>query len=344
MKLLITGGTGLLGSALVDLLAPHCEEIYYLSRSILTDDQKSLLPHNVSLVPGDITHPDLVFDSTLRDSLFQNVDTIIHAAALYDLFGSKEKHFLTNVTGTHNILFFASQCPNLKSFHHISSIAVSGDYKGVFLENDLDCQQTFSNEYARTKYESEYQVRAAKLAVKPTIYRPGILIGHSETGKISKLDGPYYFFRLLSRLAKVHNKALKYLLFPFDPKSTLPLLPYDLAARFIADEVKARRVLQHIECFHLFSPDSPDLKSFTKDSLKSFKIQTKFIALPRFFENPLSKLPWWENFGLPQSLIHYMYSQTTYDQKNATPKLEMKTYSFQSYSKKFYQAAQEMFK
>lgn len=344
MKLLITGGTGLLGSALVDLLAPHCQNIYYLSRSVLTDEQKSQLPNNVSVVPGDITHPELVFDSNLRDTLFQNVDTVLHAAALYDLFGSKEKHFLTNVTGTHNILFFASQCINLKSFHHISSIAVSGDYRGVFLESDLDCQQTFSNEYARTKYESEYQVRVAKLPVKPIIYRPGILIGHSETGKTPKIDGPYYFFKLLSRFAKLHNKAFKYILFPFDPKATLPVLPYDLAARFIADEIMAERRAENIECYHLFSPDSPDLKSFLRKSLKAFGIETKFVGLPRFFEKPLAKMPWWEKLGLPKSLVHYMYSQTTYDQKNATPKLEMKTYAFKNYSARFFETAQEMFK
>jgi short-subunit dehydrogenase len=32
------------------------------------------------------------------------------------------------------------------------------------------------------------------------IYRPGIVIGHSETGEMDKIDGPYYFFKLLQKL------------------------------------------------------------------------------------------------------------------------------------------------
>ena len=34
------------------------------------------------------------------------------------------------------------------------------------------------------------------------VYRPGIVVGHSETGEIDKIDGPYYFFGLLKRLRR----------------------------------------------------------------------------------------------------------------------------------------------
>ena len=29
---------------------------------------------------------------------------------------------------------------------------------------------------------------------------PGIVVGHSETGEMDKVDGPYYFFKLLQKL------------------------------------------------------------------------------------------------------------------------------------------------
>lgn len=349
MKVLVTGGTGLLGGAIVDLLAPHCETIYFLSRKFLTDEQKSSLPSNAQVVLGDITHPELIFDSDVKDDLFTQVDTLIHAAALYDLFGSKEQHFLSNVTGTHNVLFFASLCTQLKAFHHVSSIAVSGDYSGVFLEDDLDCHQHFSNEYARTKYESEYQVRKAKLKVKPIIYRPGILIGHSQTGMIKKHDGPYYFFKLLAKLKNWAPRKLKYYLFPFDPKAQLPVLPYDLAADFIVRSAlvtdKKGSDLKHCKSYHLFSPDSPHLKDFTTDALKSFDIKSTFLPLPKFFEVPLSKMPWWEKLGLPSSMISYMYSKTTYDQRQCEAFLEEEKIqlSYQSYREVFFKRAREMF-
>ena len=35
------------------------------------------------------------------------------------------------------------------------------------------------------------------------VYRPGIVVGHSRTGEIDKIDGPYYFFKALQRLRRV---------------------------------------------------------------------------------------------------------------------------------------------
>ena len=32
------------------------------------------------------------------------------------------------------------------------------------------------------------------------VYRPGIVVGHSQTGQIDKVDGPYYFFKLIQKL------------------------------------------------------------------------------------------------------------------------------------------------
>jgi thioester reductase-like protein len=34
------------------------------------------------------------------------------------------------------------------------------------------------------------------------VFRPGIVVGHSETGEMDKVDGPYYFFKLLQRLRR----------------------------------------------------------------------------------------------------------------------------------------------
>ena len=84
-------------------------------------------------------------------------------------------------------------------FHHTSSIAVAGSYKGVFQEDMFDEEQKLPHHYHRTKYESEKLVRDGVKA-KTLVYRPGIVLGHSETGEMDKIDGPYYFFKLLQRL------------------------------------------------------------------------------------------------------------------------------------------------
>ncbi len=84
-------------------------------------------------------------------------------------------------------------------FHHTSSIAVAGSYKGVFQEDMFDEEQKLPHHYHRTKYESEKLVREGVKA-KTLVFRPGIVLGHSETGEMDKIDGPYYFFKLLQRL------------------------------------------------------------------------------------------------------------------------------------------------
>jgi short-subunit dehydrogenase len=84
-------------------------------------------------------------------------------------------------------------------FHHVSSIAVAGSYKGVFQEDMFDEGQKLPHHYHRTKYEAERLVREG-VEAKTLIYRPGLVVGHSETGEMDKIDGPYYFFKLLQRL------------------------------------------------------------------------------------------------------------------------------------------------
>ncbi|MGV0803484.1 SDR family oxidoreductase, partial [Mycolicibacterium elephantis] len=35
------------------------------------------------------------------------------------------------------------------------------------------------------------------------VYRPGVVVGDSRTGEMDKVDGPYYFFSLLAKLARL---------------------------------------------------------------------------------------------------------------------------------------------
>ena len=42
--------------------------------------------------------------------------------------------------------------------------------------------------------------RARRVRGPWRVYRPGIVVGHSETGEMDKIDGPYYFFKLIQQL------------------------------------------------------------------------------------------------------------------------------------------------
>ena len=85
-------------------------------------------------------------------------------------------------------------------FHHMSSIAVAGNYEGVFREDMFDeAKDYLDHPYMQTKHESEAYVREHR-TMPWRAYRPAIVLGDSKTGEIDKIDGPYYFFKLLQRM------------------------------------------------------------------------------------------------------------------------------------------------
>src|SRR5690606_29093541 len=117
-----------------------------------------------------------------------------HLAAVYDLSVAKDFAFKVNVTGTKNIISLALK--NKASLHYVSTCYVSGNYPGIFSEGQLVEGQTFHNYYEETKYLAEVAVQEAiEQGLIATIYRPGIVVGHSLSGETQKFDGPYYIFQ-----------------------------------------------------------------------------------------------------------------------------------------------------
>jgi thioester reductase-like protein len=84
-------------------------------------------------------------------------------------------------------------------FHHVSSIAPAGLYEGVFREDMFEEARGLEHPYFSSKHKGEGPVRA-ETGIPWRIYRPGIVVGDSTTGEIDKIDGPYYFFKLIQKI------------------------------------------------------------------------------------------------------------------------------------------------
>ena len=108
------------------------------------------------------------------------------------------RNALLNVGGTQNAVDLANAM-QAGRFHHISSIAVAGNYTGTFNEDMFDEGQPLEHPYHRTKFESEKLVRG-RLTVPWRVYRPSIVVGNSKTGEMDKIDGPYYFFKAIQKV------------------------------------------------------------------------------------------------------------------------------------------------
>jgi NAD(P)-dependent dehydrogenase (short-subunit alcohol dehydrogenase family) len=204
MSYFVTGATGFIGRHLVErLLARDNGPIYVLVRESSQDRLNELTerwgdPKRIKPVVGDISEPRLGLDADVRKKLKGEVDDFFHLAALYDMTADESRNALLNVGGTQNAVDFANEI-GAERFHHMSSIAVAGLYKGTFTEPMFDEGQELAHPYHRTKFESEKLVRE-RVKGAWRVYRPSLVIGNSRTGEMDKIDGPYYFFKLIQKL------------------------------------------------------------------------------------------------------------------------------------------------
>src|SRR5688572_8763181 len=207
MAYFVTGATGFIGRHLIEKLLSRGKPVHVLVRrgslrkfeSMREEwgaDAKQVIP-----IVGDLTKPDLgVADADLR-KLKGKIDHLFHLAAVYDLSSSAEAQKATNVEGTRHVAGFADKI-QVGVFHHVSSIAAAGLYDGVFREDMFEEAEDLDHPYFRTKHDAEAIVRG-ELKRPYRIYRPGFVVGHSKTGFIDKIDGPYYFFKAIQKLRQM---------------------------------------------------------------------------------------------------------------------------------------------
>lgn len=317
MILLLTGGSGFLGSNLVPRLAPYFDKIYLLARGASFSSYEKLYHKysHIEFVEGDLQHPDLFEDPAMRKKLEESVTHIFHGGALYDLNATRTQNYLNNVVGTQNVLSFIRRARALQRFHYVSTIAVAGDFEGRFSESELNVGQKFQNSYAETKFMAEEMVRTYAKSNKTavSIYRLGILVGHSKTGKIDKIDGPYYLIDQLKKrgVATLALKSWAVIPFPYYPQSKVPIIPIDMAVQFIEKSV-LNKGAPKLTCYHVVSEKLPSAKELLSDILSLFGIGAKIIPIP--YNRVLPKVA--ELIGLPASVVSYFYGKTIYDQSN----------------------------
>jgi NAD(P)-dependent dehydrogenase (short-subunit alcohol dehydrogenase family) len=254
MAYLVTGGTGFIGRHVVEeILANRTGQVFVLVRKGSLRRLKQLIRRwnageRVVPVVGDLTKPRLGVEDSWVEEQRGRIEHVVHLAALYDMTASARRNESLNVGGTRAAVELA-EALEARCFHHVSSVAVAGDFEGVFDETMFDEGQGLPSPYHRTKYEAERVVRT-ECPVPWRVYRPAIVVGHSETGEIDKTDGPYYFFPLLKRLRDTL------------PQWT-PLVGVDLGDTNVVPVDYVARSIDHLlhqagrdyETFHLVHPE-----------------------------------------------------------------------------------------
>src|SRR6476646_8479009 len=204
MAYFVTGATGFIGSYLVANLVERSGPIYVLVRQKSLDrlaalrDAWGVDDKRVVAIVGDLGKPKLGVSAADLRKLKGKVNHFFHLAAIYDLQASADDQQAANVDGTRHAVECATAI-TAGCFHHVSSIAAAGLYEGVFREDMFEEAEDLDHPYFRTKHDAERVVR--RECKRPfRIYRPGFVVGDTKTGRIDKIDGPYYFFKLIQKM------------------------------------------------------------------------------------------------------------------------------------------------
>lgn len=205
-QVFLTGATGFLGGYLLRELLDrtravvHClvraanpEQGQRRLRSLLVERGvwEDRFSERIAPVVGDLTLPRFGLSESDFDALANRVEAIYHNGALVNFLARYSALRGTNVHGTTELLRLA--CRRAVPVHMVSSVSVIPlfDYldTGVIPEmNDLDPDRPVQGGYVQSKWVAEKLVHAARERGLPTtIYRPGYVAGHSQSG-ISNLD------------------------------------------------------------------------------------------------------------------------------------------------------------
>ncbi|MEO8118509.1 MAG: SDR family oxidoreductase [Rhodoferax sp.] len=338
MQYFVTGATGFIGKRLVKkLLERKGSVVYFLIRKESEGKVAGLRQYwgasaaRVVPVFGDLVTKKLGVSADNVKKLKDQIDHFYHLAAVYDMGADEASQIAVNIEGTRNTVELAKAI-GAGHFHHVSSIAAAGLYEGVFREDMFEEAENYEHPYFMTKHESEKIVRQ-ECKVPWSVYRPAMVVGDSSTGEMDKIDGPYYFFKLIQRMRQ--------LLPPWLPSVGLEggrinIVPVDFVVGAL-DTISHQDGINK-KCFHLVDPvgyrvgdvldifsraaHAPKMNLFINAALLGFiprSITKGLMALApvRRVRNAIMK-----DLGLPDDMLTFVNYPTRFDCRDALAALK----------------------
>ena len=321
--ILLTGATGFLGAHLLSdlchltqatiicLIRDNSEKEAVLRlKKIIDEYQLNIDESRIIVLVGDLEKPLLGLTEFKFTNLAEKIDVIYHCGAyVHHLYGY-EKLKAANVLGTVELLKLATLI-KLKDFHYISTLsAVDGfvNTRGAIREEFVDSDDFSAcpivlNGYNQTKWVCERLLCRAHLSGVPVkIYRPGWIMGQSETG-ICRLNDQHLLMLI---------KGCAQLGYAPDWGFKLNMTPVDIMSKMIIEISLSSKII-----YNVFNIDSSSNITWSEliewMNLNGFSV--KLITSQAWKENYLGGIS--SNNALFSLLSFYLDKDNGYFEKNS---------------------------
>ena len=189
-KVLVTGGGGFLGGAIVRLLIRRGDIVRSFSRRFYAELEAA----GVEQIQGDIS------DERTVDQACQDRDLVFHVAAKPGIWGNYDDYYRTNFVGTRNVI---TACVN----HKVPRLVYTSSPSVVFNGSDMEgvdestpYPDRFHTHYPKTKALAEQLVvRAASETLKTIILRPHLIWGPRDNHLVPRI------IKRAKRLVRIGN-------------------------------------------------------------------------------------------------------------------------------------------
>lgn len=285
-NILVTGGTGFVGSALIAKLLREGANVLALCRPGNGDQisrvDKALLSirpfltrrGSLEVIYGDVTVPGVLSDPQDVERWRGKIDQIWHAAGSID-FNAVEENEKINVCGSQNMAQLAIDL-GVQRMLYVSTAFVAGSNTGLIREDDPE-PTSYNNSYEESKVRGERILQNA-LGDKLVIVRPTIVVGamsheeYDDWGRSTPTTfAAYYGFFLAFHLMKKMLAPDDFLdLGPTriagNPEARINIIPVNFLAKICFALMSTEKTAGQI--FHAAHPAPPNYLSLVRRTLR----------------------------------------------------------------------------
>ena len=267
-NVLLIGATGFLGAHILEqLILKKANKIYCIVREKSSMDPENrlkknmefyfgdkynhLLGNKIIVIDGDITDKKLGQNDENFEQLAQDIDCVIHTAAIVKHYGNFKNFNDTNVEGTINVMEFCKQFH--KKLYYVSTLSVSGNIMKEdenqeiieFKENEFYIGQDLNNVYVYTKFEAEKKIfEGIHDGLDACILRVGNITNRTSDGRFQINVSENAFISRIKSILKLGVIQDKF------SQHALEFTPVDSCAEAI---VKILQDNPKFTVFHLFN-------------------------------------------------------------------------------------------